>query len=214
LKYKALKYTNTCKQISNYFNKSREKIKYLKKKFIALNFYNEKLIFVTFTNLKIILTRSIKFQQFNLAFKNLLEIQLMKGYLQIFQFKSKLNVKKKENFFYQKFRETILSMKIRKYMISRFSKTFFKNLKYIKKKHIKKQRKYKIMESFYCRKLMIISLSAFTNYRKYTMIKNKYKFLMTKQTLKILNNFKQNRTRFEYIKVKFEISTKKKYVRV
>ncbi len=119
-----------------------------------------------------------------------MENSMKKGYLQIMLHKSHLFIKGEENMFYEKYRETILQKKIRNYMISSVSNVFFKNLKYIKKKSIKKQKKNSILKSYYHRKLIINCFGALVNYRKYKLVKLRNQFIVKENMINLLYRFK------------------------
>lgn len=141
-------------------------------------------------------------------------IKLKKGYVQILKYKSGIPINTKENFFYQKYREISLEKKIRKYMISKLSNVFFRNLKYIKKKQIKKNRKMKILNAFYLRKLVLSSFSAFVNFRKYQLIKKRNHFLLTLKTLKFAKKLKEIKENSNYLKNKYDKVNSARFLRV
>ncbi len=140
--------------------------------------------------MKILLQRQSKFKLFTSNFKKVMENSIKKGYLQIMLHKSHLFIRGEENVFYEKYRETVLQKKIRKYMISSISNVFFKNLKYIKKKFIKKQKKNSILKSYYHRKLIINCFGALVNYRKYKLVKLRNQFIVKENMINLLYRFK------------------------
>ena len=201
------------KNKQNFIKNVKEKINFKNKNILSRKYYCEKLVYSILIPFKDTVLRWLRLKHFNEKFKKILEDKMKKGYLQIIKFKSKLSLKKNEEFFYYKFRKIILKKKIRKYILSAIANTFFKKLKYRKKKLIKKTKKYNILNIYYFRKLLFSSLIALTNYRKYKLIKRKNNGIVLLKNLNFMKKIKKLKESSNYLKNKSIIVNVNTYIR-